>query len=650
MSKFMTVRGGAGDVTVPENARPQDNLYLAVNAEYLKNAEIPADKPATGSFNVLAENVEKALMAEFAAFASGEKETPAGTEFQNAVELYRQALDFEQRNADGAKPIQGALQKLADLKDFADFNKKAADFSLNGFAVPVDFGVDTDMKDTKHHVLATSGPSIFLQDTTQYGTEAGDKLLKVFESQSENLLQLAGLSAEEAAQYVSAALKFDAKVAKIVKSNEEWADYPASYNPYDFDDFAKYFKSFDVTGFVQQIVGKVPERVIEADPRFLENAESLVNEANFAEIKGWMFVKFINGVTNSLSHEFRDAGFPYRQAMFGVKELADPEKNAYQTANGLFDEVVGIYYGKKYLGDDAKADVISMIHKMISIYEQRLSNNDWLSQATKDKAKVKLQAMVLKVGYPDKIEEIYSRYQIKPTSEGGSLYENLHAARLEQIKYNLEKLDQDVDRTTWNMPGNLVNASYDPSKNDLTFPAAILQAPFYDLQASSSTNYGGIGAVIAHEISHAFDNNGAQFDEFGNMVNWWTDEDFKQFKTRTQAEIDLFDGIEYGGGKINGKLVVSENVADVGGLSNAIEAAKSEADANMKELFENWARVWAMKASPEYINMLLAVDVHAPGPMRANVQPQNFAEFYEAFDVQPEDGMYLEPEKRVNIW
>lgn len=650
MSKFVTIRGGAGDVTVPENARPQDNLYLSVNADYLKNAEIPADKPATGSFNKLAENVEKALLTEFAEFASGQKETPAGAEFKNAVELYSQALDFEKRNADGAKPIQGALEKIASLKDFADFNEKAAELTLNGFAVPVDFGVDTDMKDTKNHVLATSGPSIFLQDTTQYGTEAGDKLLAVFEAQSKNLLKLAGLSEAEANKYVEDALKYDARVAKIVKSNEEWADYPASYNPYSFDDFKGYFKSFDVTGFVQKLVGKVPERVIEADPRFLENAETIVNADLFDEIKGWMFVKFINGVTNSLSQEFRDAGFPYRQAMFGVKELANPEKNAYQTANGLFDEVIGIYYGKKYLGDDAKADVISMIHKMISIYESRLKNNDWLSEATKEKAVVKLQAMVLKVGFPDKIEEIYKRYTIKPTSEGGNLYENLHNAHLERIKYNLEKLDQDVDRTTWNMPGNLVNASYDPTKNDLTFPAAILQAPFYDLQASRSTNFGGIGAVIAHEISHAFDNNGAQFDEFGNMVNWWTDEDFKQFKQRTQAEIDLFNGIEYGGGKINGKLVVSENVADVGGLSNAIEAAKSEDNANMQELFENWARVWAMKAAPEYINMLLTIDVHAPGPMRANVQPQNFDEFYEAFDVKPGDGMYLEPEKRVNIW
>lgn len=648
--KYAAVVGGSGNVLENKKTRPQDNLYLAVNYDYLKTAEIPADKPATGSFNVLAEEVEKNLMAAFADWASGKTSIPDVPELNKAVELYRLAADFKQRNQLGFSPAQADLDRLLTIEDFADLNNKIAELSVAGFTVPLDFGVDVDMKDTKNHVVATSGPSTILPDTTQYGTDDGKKLLEIYHDQSVSLLELAHMSRAEAEAIVELALQYDALIAQFVKSNEEWADYPASYNPYTIDDFAKYFKSLDVKNYLTGIFGKLPTRIIEADPRYLENVEKLINQSTFDEMRAWMIVKFINGVTGSLSQEFRKAGFSYRQALSGVKELASPEKSAYHLADGMFDEVVGIYYGQKYLGQDAKDDVIKMIKKMIRIYQERLEKNDWLSDETKKKAIVKLNALELKVGYPDKIEDIYHRFEITPKKDGGNLYQNLRDAKLTSIKYNLEKLDQPVDRTTWNMPGNLVNASYDPSRNDLTFPAAILQAPFYDLNASSSTNYGGIGAVIAHEISHAFDNNGAKFDEFGNMKNWWTETDFKHFEEKTQAEIDLFNGIKYADGKINGKLVVSENVADAGGLSNAIEAAKSEEDVDLEALFENWARVWAMKGQTEYLDMLLKVDVHAPGPMRANVQPQNFDEFYETFGVTEQDGMYLAPEKRVQIW
>ncbi|MEJ6347998.1 M13-type metalloendopeptidase [Holzapfeliella sp. He02] len=649
MTHYMNIRGGAGDITVPETKLPKDNLYLAVNAEWLKTAEIPGDKPATGSFNKIAENVEKTLMADFEDFASGKKE-PQTKELKEAVKLYQLALDFDKRNADGAEPIQEDLAKLTNLKDFAEFNQQAGQLSKTGFALPIDFGVNIDMKDTKHHILFHSGPGVFLPDTTQYGTEQGDQLLAVYKDQSEKLLQLAGLDDPTAKGYVKDALAFDEKLSKVVKSNEEWADRPAVYNPYSAADFKKHFKSFDVEGLITELVGHMPERLIEAEPRFLEHAESLVNADNFNEIKGWMIVSYINSVVGSLSQEFRETGFAYNQALTGVKEMAKPKKHAYHLANSRFAEPVGNYYGETYFGDDAKQDVTRMVEKMVQIYKNRIQANDWLSDETKEKAIVKLEKIAVKIGYPDKIEAIYSKFHVTPAEQGGTLYGNLSAMSRISIQENLDKLTKEVDRTEWAMPGNLVNACYDPSRNDITFPAAILQKPFYDLHQSSSANYGGIGAVIAHEISHAFDNNGAQFDEYGNMNNWWQDQDFTEFKKRTQDMIDLFDGVEYGDGKINGKQVVSENVADAGGLSNAIEAAKSEPDADLKELFENWARVWSQKAEKAYMQMLLAVDVHAPGPMRANVQAQNMDEFYEVFDVKETDGMYLDPEKRVNIW
>ncbi|CCI86091.1 neutral endopeptidase [Lactobacillus pasteurii DSM 23907 = CRBIP 24.76] len=646
-----TVRGGAGNIIEPQvGVRPQDNLYLAVNSEWISKAVIPSDRSRISSFDGIDLNVEKKLMADFAAWADGEKEIASVPNLDKAVALYKLARDFDKRNSDAAAPVKPYLLILEQILDFEDFNLKAPDLAKAAVSLPFAFSVDADMKNTKVNVLQFNGPSTFLPDTRSYeNEEAAAKLLAIMEKQSAHLLELAGVSKDQAAEYAKDAIKFDKRISKIVKSTEEWASYPDMYNPYSKEEFAAKFSHFKIDHFMQEAIGEFPDKIIVNDPRFLDNFDELVNADTFDELKAWMIVKFINGAASYLSQEFREAAFPFRQALSGQPELASGEKQAYHIANGLFSEVVGAYYGQTYFGADAKADVLDMIHRMLDVYEERLKNNDWLSESTKQKAIVKLKALILKVGYPDKIEEIYNRLQITQANAGGSLYSNMRAAAIVGREYNLEKLHQPVDRTVWLMPGNLVNACYDPQRNDLTFPAAILQAPFYDLKQDRAENFGGIGTVIAHEISHAFDNNGAQFDELGNMVNWWEDADYEEFKKRTQAEIDLFDGIEYGPVTLNGKQIVSENIADQGGLTASVQAAKDEGD-DLRKLFENFARVWANKQLEESIKTITAIDVHAPGPERANVQSQCQDDFYEVFDVKPGDGMWLDPEKRVHIW
>ncbi len=357
-------------------------------------------------------------------------------------------------------------------------------------------------------------------------------------------------------------------------------------------------------------------------------------------------LKFINGGANYLSQDFRAAAFPFRQAVYGVPEMPAQDKHAYRLANAAFDEVVGIYYGKAYFGDDAKNDVISMIKNMLKVYEERIQDNDWLSESTKKQAIVKLQALKLKIGYPEKNQAVFDRLVVDLNK---SLYENQALINQEKIKDNLQKLNKKPDRSVWAMPGNLNNACYDPQKNDLTFPAGILQAPFYDAKQSRAANYGGIGATIGHEVSHAFDNNGAQFDEKGNMKNWWTKKDFAEFNKRTKAVADIFDGLQYGPAKLNGKQVVSENIADLSGLSCAIAANKAEGG-EMRDLFETYAKSWMQKQRPESITAEVQSDVHAPQPTRVNIPVQNQDEFYEAYNVTPEDGMWLDPEDRITIW
>ncbi|MCR4933967.1 MAG: M13 family peptidase, partial [Lachnospiraceae bacterium] len=258
-----------------------------------------------------------------------------------------------------------------------------------------------------------------------------------------------------------------------------------------------------------------------------------------------------------------------------------------------------------------------------------------------------LSTIVVKMGYPDEIRKIWSELVFE---ESDSLYESVCKIRAVKKKDMIDKLYKPVDRTEWVMPGHMVNACYNPSANDITFPAAILQKPFYSLSQLESENLGGIGAVIGHEISHAFDNNGANFDENGNLNNWWLEEDFAAFKALTKDMIEQFDGIEFHGGKVNGELTVSENIADNGGMGVTLEIMHTLSDANFKAYFKNWARVWCMKAKEEYIQLLLANDVHSPATLRANMAPRNFKEWYEAFDVKESDKMYIAPDKRISIW
>ena len=651
MKRYLSVRGGVGDLTKADTSvRPQDNLYLAVNSAWQKNATIPADRTEIGVNTEIDMRIEKRVLADLDELAS-KKDKIDVPNLDKAIDLYKLAKNFKKRDADGAEPIKKDLRALESLTSLKELNKGIKHTNLdeilaNPQNLPFSFEVEADMKNTKVNVLEFAGPGTFLPDTTSYKQADAPKLLTILSEQTIKLLTMAGVNKKDAREYVKNGLAFDQKLAKVVKSIEEWSDYPACYNPVSYEDFVAEFKTFDMAAALQKVLPIKPKQIIVMEPRFLEHAEELINENNFAEIKGWMIMSFINDHAHLLSQAFREAAFLFNQALTGQGELAPVNRHAYYIANASFSEPMGIYYGKKYLGADAKADVTDMIHKMIKVYESRIKENTWLSEATKQKAITKLKALVLKIGYPDKQEKIYDLLQIDPNK---SLYENERNLEKVVVKYNLDQLTQPVDRTVWLMPGNMNNACYDPQRNDITFPAGILQKPFYDIHQSRGQNYGGIGATIAHEISHAFDNNGAKFDEFGNMKNWWTKEDFAEFNKRTKAAIDIYDGLQYGPAKLNGKQVVAENIADLGGLTCAIQANKID-HGDMKELFENYARSWAQKQRPEAIKTEIAVDVHAPQPTRVNIPSQCQDEFYETFDVKPSDGMWLDPEKRVRIW
>lgn len=629
--------------------RAQDDLYMYVNKEWIDKAVIPDDKPRIGGFADLDEGVEKLLIGDFNKMANGELECPDAN-VQKAVELFKLAKNTDKRNAEGIAPVMDRLRTVDALASINDFNANLPKLVAERFSLPFDFAVEVDFKDSLHHCVMLTGPAVILPDATYYKPEMEQQktaLLGVWQQMVAKLLQLTDLTAEQQAQYIKDALEFDAILATLVKSQEEWSDYPAMYNPMSVEEVSKLLAPVSFTELLSKLFGKLPDKVIVAEPRFLGGFSKVFNADTFTKYKHWAYIMEYLGATSLLSEDIRALGATYSNVLSGVAALPSIEKQAYRLASSIFSEPVGIYYGEKYFGEKAKADVVDICKEIIETYKGRVARNDFLSEQTKQKAIKKLDTIVVKMGYPDKCNDLYDKLVFDAND---SLFGAVQSLKNIRLSDNFSKLYKDVDRSEWPMPGHMVNACYNPTSNDITFPAAILQAPFYSLKQSRSENLGGIGAVIGHEISHAFDNNGAKCDENGNLNNWWTDEDFKRFEERTHAMIEEFDGIELPQGKVNGAFIVSENIADNGGMAVTLEMMSHLDNADYQAYFCNWARVWCMKARPEFLQLLLSIDVHGPAELRANMQPRNFSEWYEAFDVTEKDGMYLSPEKRVTIW
>ncbi|MCH5357325.1 M13 family metallopeptidase [Limosilactobacillus reuteri] len=626
----------------------KDDLYEAVNGEWLKTAKIPDDKPATGGFNDLVDEIDKQLMDDFDAYAAG-KEKSDDSRFNEMIKLYRLAKKFDWRKKVGPQPLKRMLASVENLNSYEDYQSQWKNWILAGMPSPISFDIDADMKNATVYALFASSPSLILPDKSYYEAEKKaqhDQLLQLWSSMVEALMDKLGYSKEEAKKMIDDAIKFDALLAPNVKSAEEAADYSKMYNPQTVAELASVTDQLDIAAIIKQLVGEEPEKVIVTEPEYFKALNKILQD-NFELFKNWALIRVIRENASYLDDEMREINGRYGRALSGSKKPVSQRKFAFYLARDMFSQVAGDYYGKKYFGPQAKADVHHMVEQMIKVYKGRLTNNQWLSKDTRDKAILKLDKLGIQVGYPDKIPALYDQFKV---DEEESLIANLNQLTVTANKELFSRWNKPVDRMRWEMSAATVNAYYHPFKNIIVFPAAILQAPFYSLKQNSSQNYGGIGAVIAHEISHAFDNNGSLFDEFGNLNNWWTDEDSAHFKQLAQKMIEEFEGIPFAGQKVNGKLTVSENIADAGGLSCALEAAKNEADFNAQEFFINWATIWRMKATEQYMQLLLSIDVHAPQKLRANIQAENLDDFYTAFDIKPGDEMYRAPEDRVHIW
>ena len=629
-----------------EKIRIQDDLYTYVNQAKLEELVIPEDMPVAGGFATLGTDVEKLMIGEFNTMC--ESAAYPNEHLERACTLFTLAKDVKRKKKHGIKPALKNLAVLKKLGTMRSYNNHAKELILKDINMPLNIMVEANMKDTTHHCVMIQGASVILPDVSYYKNEQQrDAMLGMWSGFAKQVLAIAGHSEEEQENLIRDTLAFDALIAQYAKSQEEWSEYTKMYNPMKTGRVAGMVKPLNLKKLLTELFGFVPEEIIVTEPRYFKHFKEIFNPDTFDMYKNWAYVTTLLGNCSLLSEELRDLGGAFRRALSGIAAVSSPEKYAYQLASSLYSEPVGLYYGEKYFGEEAKKDIIDIVQQIVATYQKRIAANDILEPATKEKAILKLNKMGLKMAYPDRVEALYDKLVFDKSK---SLFEIVSALKKIRMEENFAKLTEEVDRSHWAMPGHMVNACYDPFVNDITFPAAILQPPFYSIHQTRSENLGGIGAVIGHEISHAFDSNGAKCDELGNLNNWWTKADEKKFNKKVNAMIKQFDGIELPWGTVNGKFTVSENIADNGGMAVTLDIMSRTEGVSFEEYFANWARVWCQKAKPEYQALLLQVDVHGPNYLRANMPPRNFPEWYETFNVKKKDGMYLAPSKRVVIW
>lgn len=632
----------------------KNDFYDAVNADWMSNAQIPKDHSSTGGFMDLIDDIDVNLQSDLKNMLKDESNIQDNL-IKEMLKFYKISLDFDERSQLGWEPIKPYLKKIEDLKNWHDLNNNLVDLFWDGVKLPINLSIDPDLKNNMHgdklNVLWASGVDLFLPDRSYYeNSDNGKYLMNAFTDMMKKIMDDLGYSKKESTEIIEGAKTFDAKIAPFRKNSEELNDVSKLYNPTSSINFIDQIKCLNVENLISSLLDKIPETIIVTEPKFYKNLNNILKNTNFKDIKNWMLVNFIKDHTPYLSNAIRKQGEMYQRILSGQKEAMEFEKSAFYLTKSFFDQVIGKYYGEKYFGITAKADVYNMVKSLIKVYEGRLSNNTWLSKSTKQKAITKLNSLGILVGYPDHITSVYKNLKTRSVDEGGNLFNNVKEFQQIFLKDQLNKFEKPVDYNLWHMSADTVNAYYSPEENLICFPAAILQAPFYSLKQSASQNYGGIGAVIAHEISHAFDPNGALFDEHGNLENWWKSKDLDCFKKLSKKMVEEFDGVPFSEGVVNGNLVVTENVADEGGLHAALEALKNVPSYSLKEFFINWATIWRTKSTTERKQLLLSIDVHAPSKLRANIQVQNFQEFHDTFNIHEGDRMYRSKDKRVNIW
>lgn len=637
------------ETPIDKNATVASNFYQAVNKDWLLKTKIPADSPSIDNFYTLDEDIKGKLKKDIKNLGEG-KETSDITGMSEFITFYKAASDYKQREKDGLEPLKPYLKEIEDIRDLNDLANKSASLTDKGIPLPFGYDVGTNAENTSQKQIQLSPPSILLPDVSIYKDEASKKqYLTPIETATKKALEMLGYSEKNSKRIVKEALEFDEIIAKYSLSNEEMSESKNLVHPKTAEEINAYSGSFKLYDVIKGIMGRDLETINVPNTKYFENYSKVVNQDNFSKIKSWMLMQEAMAASNSLTEDYRLNFASISMAITGTQKPISKEDTVYEMSVNLFSDVMSVYYGRKYFGEEAKTDVTGMIDKIKNVYRGRLQQNNWLTEGTRNKAIEKLDKMKVFVGYQEDVNPGTKELHLDPNKSFFELSEDI--AQFGK-RYTIDHFDEPIDKNKWSGSAFDINAYYNPESNSINFPAGILQAPFYDKNQSTEKNYGGIGVVIGHEITHAFDSNGADYDENGDMHNWWTKADSKAFDKRIKAFEDQWNGLEIYGTKVNGKLTVTENVADAGGLSSTLQVLKTDmTKPNLKDYFENYANIWKQKASLQYNKYTMVQDVHAPNELRVNQQLKNLPEFYEAYpQIKKGDAMYLAPSKRISLW
>lgn len=633
---------------------PKSDFYSYANGNWVKNNPLKPEYARFGSFDKLREDNVERLNALFAEMS---KMSPAyGTNDQKIVDLYKQGLDSTRLNSEGATPIVKDLNAIYAAADKQELVKVLADMNKYGTGGFFGVGVDADLMDSDSQVLYIGQGGLGMGDRDYYVAKENAELHEKYQQMIEKFFSLCGL--DEPARRAASALKTEDALAGFSWTSIQNRDYTKLYNPMSTSQIAATFKGFDFALFFKTLGLPEQEKVIVQQPSFFSGFAKLYADTDLEALKDYLAAHLIMDASSSLSDDFYAANFDFfSTAMSGITEQKPRWKRAMSIPNSILGEAVGQMYVKKYFPEENKQKMLEIVGQLQKSLGEHIAALDWMSDKTKEYAEKKLSSFTVKIGYPDKWKD-YSSLTVDPKL---SYYDNLRSANAWYVADNLSKLGQKTDKSEWGMTPQTVNAYYNPTTNEICFPAAILQPPFFNIDADDAINYGAIGVVIGHEMTHGFDDQGRLFDAEGNMTNWWTAEDEAKFKEKTAVLVNQYSEVEILPGlHADGQLTLGENIADHGGVSIAYTALHNALGDTLpadidgfnvdQRFFLGFAHLWAQNATDEEKARLTKLDVHSLAENRVNITVRNFPFFFKAFDIQEGDPMWRPKSERVSIW
>jgi len=638
------------------SVRPQDDFFDYVNGKWVAETELPADRARWGTFDALREKSQEDVKALIEEVSAAESVEP-GSATQKIRDFYNAYMDTETVNELGVEAIRAELNEIASIESYDDLFRAFSTLGVYGVDAPIGGGIFSDLKDPDTNVVYIVESGITLPDRDYYllDDEQFVNGRELFRAYVARLFELAGI--EDGADKTEAIYALEHALAEVHWTKEENRDPVKSYNPKTPAELAQLAPNINWDVFFESAQIPAQERYIVSQPSYFEAASKIIADTDLGTWKDYLTFQTLNTFAPILGGDFFQAQFDfYRAGLQGIEEPRPQWKRAVNSVNGNMGELLGQLYVDRHYQDQARVRMETMIANLQEAYRQSITGLDWMSEETKQQALVKLSKFNPKIGYPEDWRD-YSSMEISE----GDLIGNIKIARTFEYNRTIDKLDRPVDKTEWFMNPQTVNAYYNPVWNEIVFPAAILQPPFFNVEADDAVNYGGIGAVIGHEIGHGFDDQGRKFDGDGNLRDWWTEEDIVLFDQRKDMLAAQYNGYEVIDGlTINGEFTSGENIGDLGGLGIAYKAYQISLDGQEapvidgftgdQRFFLGWAQVWRGKSRDAETKRLLTIDPHSPAKFRANGAAVNVTEFYEAFNVKEGDGMYLPPDERVKIW